>query len=129
MTLSYDFASQILTVDVVHDTVDVNSHYIQQVVILKNSASYLTRDYTSQNSTAGFTATYSVTAVHGDVISTTAHCIISGSIADDITVIDPAITTTTPPNGGTPVDMTLIIAVAIVVIGIIAVVFALLRRR
>jgi hypothetical protein len=73
-----------------------------------------------------------MTAVHGDILSVTATCSISGLTSDDVTVVDPSVTTTTttsPPNGGTPLDMTLIIAVAVVAIGIIAIVFAFIRRR
>ncbi len=131
MTLDYDFSTQVLTVQVTHSVTDVNSHYIIQVVIEKNSVEVLTRDYTSQNTTAGFSATYNIAAVDGDVLSVTAICSISGQVTDDITVSDPsATTTTTQTNGGvTPIDMTLIIAVAIVALGAVLVILTILKRR
>ena len=130
MNLSYDFANQELTIVVTHNVPDVNSHYIIQVNIDKNSADFLTRDYTSQNTTSQMSAIYSISAVHGDVLDVQAICSVSGSVTNQITVVDPANTDTTPTNGGgTPMDMTLIIAVAVVAIGIAMVIFALLRRR
>ena len=130
MNLSYDFASQVLTVEVSHSVSDVNSHYIYQVVIEKNSVEVLTRDYTTQNTTSGMSATYSITAAHGDVLRVTAKCIQSGQITDETTVVDPDNTDTTPANGDGPwMDTTLLLAVAIIVIGVLAVVFAFLRRR
>ena len=130
MDLSYDYVSQDLTVEVSHSVSDVNSHYIYQVVIEKNSVEVLTRDYSTQNSTSGMSATYSIAAAHGDVLRVTAKCSQSGQITDETTVVDPENTNTTPTNGDGPwMDTTLLIAVAIVVIGVLAVVFAFLRRR
>lgn len=130
MNLSYDFSSQVLTIDVSHSVSDVNSHYIYQVVVEKNSVEVLTRDYTTQNSTSGMSATYNIAAAHGDVLSVTAKCIQSGQITREITVVDPENTDTTPTNGGGDwMNMTVLIAVAVVVIGILAVVFLFLRRR
>jgi len=129
MNLSYDFASQILTVDVTHSVADVNTHYIVTVTIDKNSVEVLSKSYTSQNTTSGFSANYLVPAVDGDVLEVNAVCFISGQTTDDITVSDPSVTTTPTDGGGTPMDTTLLIAVAVIVIGIIAVVFALMKRR
>lgn len=130
MTLSYDFTNQELTIVVTHSVPDVNSHYIIQVNIDKNSVDYLTRDYTSQNTTSQMSAIYSISAVHGDVLSVQAICSVSGSVSGQTTVIDPANTDTTPTNGGgTPMDTTLLIGVAIIAIGVVAVIFALLKRR
>lgn len=130
VTLTYDFASQELTVVVSHSVPDVNSHYIIQVNVDKNSADFLTRDYTSQNTTSQFSAVYSIPAVHGDVLSVQAICSVSGSATNQVTVIDPAHTDTTTTDGGiTPIDTTLIIAVVIVVIGIAGVIVAILKRR
>lgn len=130
MNLSYDFASQELTIVVTHNVPDVNSHYIIQVNVEKNSIDFLTRDYTSQNTTSQMSAIYSIPAVHGDLLEVSAICSISGSVTDQITVVDPTNTDTTPTNGdGTPIDMVLIIAVVIVSIGVVMVIFAFLRRR
>jgi hypothetical protein len=128
INLIYDFAGQDLFVEVFHSVSDTTSHRIAQVIIEKNSVEIIRRDYTRQNSTGTFEAFYVIPAVHGDVLKVTAICSISGQIVGLETVIDPANTDTTP-TGTTPLDMTLIIAVAVVVIGIIAVVFALIRRR
>jgi hypothetical protein len=131
MTLDYDFGTQVLSVTISHSVADVNTHYIIQVVVEKNSVEVLTKDYTNQNTTSTFSATYALPATHGDVLSVTAICSVSGQATDEVTVVDPAVTTTTtpPPNGGTPMDMTLIIAGAVITIGVIAVVFAVMRRR
>ena len=123
--LSYDISSQILSVDVSHSVSDVNSHYIYEVVIEKNSVEVLTKDYTSQNTTSGFLATYSIPAVEGDVLSVTAKCIQSGQISDEITVGD-----TTPTNGdGTPMFSTPLIAISVVALLAVIVIVILLRRR
>ena len=130
MTIDYDFSSQVLSIDLVHPVSDVNSHYIYEIEVSKNSVVILTKAYSSQNTTAGMSVTYSITAVHGDVLSATARCIQSGSISNQVTVSDPTATstdTTTDPE--TPIDSTLLIAVAVVVIGIVAVGFSFLRRR
>lgn len=128
MNLTYDFASQVLTVDVSHSVSDVNTHYIYQVVVEKNSVEVLTRDYTTQNSTSGMSATYNIAADHGDVLSVTAKCIQSGQITRQITVVDPTNTNPTS-DGGDWMDMMVLIAAAIVAIGVLAVVFVFLRRR
>lgn len=130
MTLDYSFSNQILTVTISHSVTDVNTHYIIQVVVEKNSVQVLTKDYTSQNTTSAFSATYAISAVHGDVLSVTAVCSVSGQATDEVTVVDPAVTTTTTPSGGgTSMEMALIIAVAIIVIGVVAAIFAFMRRR
>ena len=128
--LSYDFESQELTVDVAHSTTDINSHYIYQVEVQKNSVVVLTREYTTQNTTSGMSATYHVAAIHGDVLSVTARCTLAGIRTSQITVVDPDNTETTPTNNGEPqMAMPILIAVAIVAIGAVAVVFAFMRRR
>ncbi|MGD9396581.1 MAG: hypothetical protein PVJ05_09160 [Candidatus Thorarchaeota archaeon] len=128
MDLSYDFTSQVLTIEVSHSVSDVNTHYIYQVVVEKNSVEVLTRDYTTQNSTSGMSATYTIAADHGDVLSVTAKCIQSGQLTRQITVVDPE--NTSPTNGGGDwMNMTVLISVAIVVIGVLAMIFAFLKRR
>jgi hypothetical protein len=140
MNLSYDFASQVLTVDVSHSVSDVVSHRIATVTIEKNSVQVINRVYSSQNTTSGFSATYHIPAVDGDVLSVTAVCSISGQVADEITVSDPAATTTpttpepsttpTPTNGyGFPLSVPLLIAVAVVVLGVVLVIVVLVKRR
>ncbi|MFW9794766.1 MAG: hypothetical protein ACFFEE_10715, partial [Candidatus Thorarchaeota archaeon] len=125
MTLDYDFDTQILSIDITHVVDDVNTHHIAQVRIEKNSVEVLTRTYSTQNTTSGFSATFALPAAHGDVFSVRADCSISGNVIGDVNVQDPSITTPI----GTPMDMTMIVAVAIVAIGVIAVVFAFMKRR
>lgn len=128
VNLSYDFSSQVLTVQVSHSVADVNTHYIYQVVVEKNSVVILTRDYTTQNTTSGMSATYNIPAAHNDVLRVTAKCIISGQNSNQITVADPA--SPTPTNGGQfYLDMIVFIAVAVVAIVVILVVVLFLKRR
>lgn len=130
MDLSYDFTSQELTIDVIHPVADVNTHYIYEVEVSKNSVVVLTRSYTTQNSTSGMSAIYGIAADHGDEFSVIAKCIQSGSITRQVTVVDPENTEPTPTNGtGTPPDMTLLILLAIGIIAVVAVIFTLVRRR
>jgi uncharacterized membrane protein len=123
-SISYSYVNQELSVTFNHAVTDVNTHYIYQVVVEVNSVEVLTRDYTSQNSTSEFSALYSLVAVEGDFIEVTAKCSISGQFTQELDL-----TPYTPPGNGTPIDTALLIAVAIGAIGIVAVVFALLRRR
>ena len=102
MNLTYDFVSQELTIVVTHDVPDVNSHYIIQVNVERNSVDFLTRDYTSQNTTSQMSAIYSIPAVHGDVLEVTAICSVSGSVTNQITVVDPENTDTIPTIGVPP---------------------------
>ena len=130
MNLSYDFGNQELTVQVYHSVADVNTHYIYQVVVEKDSVVVLTKDYTSQNTTSSMSAIYSIEAAHGDVLRVTAKCSVSGQITEEVTVVDPESTDTIPTNGGGMyLEMTVIIAIAILAIGIVAVAFTVLRRR
>ncbi len=130
ISLSYDFESQELTVQVTHNVEDVNTHYIYQIVVEKNSVVALTRDYTTQNTTSGMSASYEIAAAHGDVLRVTAKCIISGQASNQITVIDPDSTETIPTNGGELlISPTMLIAVAVIAIGAVAVLVMLLRRQ
>jgi hypothetical protein len=130
MTIDYDFSSQVLSIDIAHSVSDVSSHYIYEIEVSKNSVGILTKTYATQNTTAGMSVTYSIPAVHGNVLSATAKCIQSGEITNQVTVVDPDNTDTTPTNGGeTWMEITLFIGIAIVAIGVVAMIFALLRRR
>jgi hypothetical protein len=125
-SISYHYINQQLSVTFNHDVTDVNTHYIHQVVVEVNSVVVLTRDYTSQNTTSSMSAVYNMTLVDGDNIRVTAKCVISGQYTQELelTTFNP-----TSTNTGTPIDSTLIIGIAIVVIGVVAVVVALVRRR
>jgi hypothetical protein len=93
--LDYDFGTQVLTVDVSHNVGDPNSHYINQIVVEKNSAHFMTKDYTSQPSISNIVDTFNVPAVDGDVLTVTAYCNSIGSFTESITISDPSSTTTT----------------------------------
>jgi hypothetical protein len=97
MTLTYDFNSQILTVTVVHSVADVNTHYIEQIVINKNGQYETDRTYSSQASTTSMSDTFAITAANNDVLQVTAICSISGQIARQITVSSGGLQTQDPP--------------------------------
>ncbi|MHA1864290.1 MAG: hypothetical protein ACTSWA_11025 [Candidatus Thorarchaeota archaeon] len=140
ITLEYDFDLQELTVTISHSVSDINTHYIYEIVVEKNSVLFTTESYTSQSSTSGMSDTISVPAVDGDILSATAKCSISGQISGQVTVVDPTTTssstttstsTTTTDTSSTelPIQMTTIILVGIVVLGIVVVILGLIRRR
>ncbi|MHA1576133.1 MAG: hypothetical protein ACTSU3_02110, partial [Candidatus Thorarchaeota archaeon] len=101
ITVEYDFDTQVLTVEVTHSVSDVNTHYIIQIVVEKNSVEFTTRDYTSQQSTTGMSDTFDVPAVDGDQLRVTASCSISGQIVGTVTVTESTTTPTTTPTSTT----------------------------
>ena len=133
VTLDYDFGTQVLTVEVDHGVGDVNTHYIIQIVVEKNSVEFTTRDYTAQDTTSGMSDTFDVPTVDGDVLRVIATCNAIGQHANTITVSDPSITTTTTTTGtASPTGMdttTVAILAAIIGIGIILLVVASVKRR
>lgn len=148
MTLDFNYDTQVLTVTVSHVVADPGSHYIETITVEVNDVEVVSRDYTSQESASQASDTFSITAFDGDVISVLAECSISGSISRDLTVTAPATTTTTatetttttddgttetttPPPDGAPdyLILSMVIGGLIVVIGIIFVFIAIVRRR
>jgi len=87
----YDFDFDILYLRINHVVSDPNTHYIELVQIYVNNILNITREYTSQNTTAYLEDNYALSAVHGDVIKVTATCNIVGSLTDQITLDDPAV--------------------------------------
>jgi hypothetical protein len=87
MVLEYEYGAQNLNVTITHNTVDPNSHYIEQVDIKKNGVLYLSETYTSQPTTSTFTYNYTVEAEDGDELTVTAYCSIAGSIQRTLTVV------------------------------------------
>jgi hypothetical protein len=127
MTLEYDMETDILTVTVTHSTSDVNSHYIYEIVVEKNSVQVDIETYTNQSSASQVGATFTIAAVEGDVLRVTAKCSVSGQISDQITVADSTATTTTTTI---PLpDLVVLIAGFIVVIGIVLVLVVIVKRR
>lgn len=125
MSLEYDWDTQILSVDIAHVVSDPNTHHIQTIIIYQNDVMVHTESYTSQSSTSGASDTFNIPAVDGDVLRVWANCSISGFIERTITVNESG-TTTPPPPGFGP---TTIILVVVVVLGLIFVLFAIMRRR
>lgn len=130
ITLAYDIDTEILTVTVTHVTADVNTHYVYEIVIEKNSVVFTTGSYTSQSSASGMSDTFDVPAVNGDVLKVTAKCSVSGEGLQQITVSDTTSTTTTTTGTADPwFPTTVMIFVAVIALGVIVVVVQLLRRR
>ncbi len=130
ISLSYDFESHELEVQITHNVENVNTHYIYQIIVEKNSVVVLTRDYTTQNTTSGMSASYEIAAAHGDILRVTAKCIVSGQASNQITVIDPDSTETITTNGGELLfSPTMLIAVTVIALGAVAVIVMFLRRR
>ena len=132
ITVEYNPITEILTVTVTHSTADVNSHYIYEIVVEKNSVQVDVATYTSQSETSGFTETFTITAVGGDILSATAKCSVSGQVTGQTTV---PVTTTSSDTSSTsatttdPMMIPLLIGTSIVVIGIVFVVVVVIKRR
>jgi len=148
ITLEYDTSTEILTITVTHSTADVNSHYIYEIVVLKNSVQVDIATYSSQSETSGVTETFTIAAVDGDVLSATAKCSVSGQVTGQITVTVPVTTTssstttttsssTTTTSSSTtttsalvdPIMTTLLFATAIIAIGVVLVFVVVIKRR
>lgn len=84
MTLAYDSDSHILTVTIVHNVSDPNSHYIYNIKIQINTIE--THEYTSQPTSSEFSYTFDVSASQGDIITVTAECNLGGSMMKTLKV-------------------------------------------
>ncbi|MFX0107650.1 MAG: hypothetical protein ACFE7R_05165 [Candidatus Hodarchaeota archaeon] len=142
VSLEYDSGTDTLTVTVSHSVDDPNTHYIYRIVVEKNSIEVASRDYTSQDSTSGTSDAFTLAAIDGDVLEATAYCSISGQNSAQITVSiatttetttttpsDTITTTTTDDSGEIPLPMTAIIVIAILALGTIALIIALVLHR
>jgi len=135
ITLAYDIDTEILTVTVTHVTADVNTHYVYQIVIEKNSVVFTTGNYTSQSSASGMSDTFNVPAVDGDILKATAKCSVSGEGTQQMTVSNATSTTTSTTTTTTTATTdpwfptTVMIFVAVIALGVIVAVVQLLRRR
>ncbi|TFG99231.1 MAG: hypothetical protein E4H14_20385, partial [Candidatus Thorarchaeota archaeon] len=94
MTLEYDWEMQLLTINVVHNVTDPLSHYISEIIVWKNNFSCVVahRYYENQTGTEGMVDTFEITAEHGDSLSATAKCVISGLLHEYIIVTNPSMT-------------------------------------
>ncbi len=119
MTLVYDTNTQTLSVTVVHTVADPNTHYIEYVVVNKNGAYEIDRNYTSQLSASAFVDVFTVDADNGDVLQVTAICSVSGQLTDQITVSSGLQTQPPPAIPGFPCAATVLgltLAVGLVMI-------------
>lgn len=96
--LNYDKNTNTLTVEVSHSVSDPNSHYIEEISIKKNNLDYLTEQYSSQQSTSSFTASYIVNATEDDVLEVTAVCNIAGQISKSIIIESNGSSSTSTPG-------------------------------
>ncbi len=89
MLVEYVLSTNTLEVEIVHEVLDVNTHYLVEVNIWVNDVFDQTKAYTSQTGLDTLFDTFSVTAVVDDKIKVEAICSVSGSLIDEITVVDP----------------------------------------
>ncbi len=122
MTLSYNYDSQILTVTVIHSVADVNTHYIERIIINKNGQFAMDRNYTSQSHASSMSDTFDLDAADDDMLEVTAICSVSGQIVRQITVSSGGLERVPNPIPGFPITA---IAIGIA----IALGAALIRRR
>ncbi|UCB58443.1 MAG: hypothetical protein JSV67_07530 [Thermoplasmatales archaeon] len=87
INLKYNFSTQNLDVEIIHPTLDSNSHYIYKVDIKVNGNLYLSEQYTNQPSNT-FIYSYIIEAEPGDEISVSAFCSLYGSLTETITIFD-----------------------------------------
>jgi len=128
MTLEYNMDTDTLMVTVTHVTADVNTHYVYEIVVLKNSVQVDIETYTSQSDSSQVVETFTISAEVGDVLSATAKCSVSGQITEEITVGGSS--TTTSSNG--TMDYTflmILVSTAIVAIGVVVVIILFVKRR
>jgi len=129
MTLEYNMDTDILTVTVTHVTADVNSHYVYEIVVLKNSIQVDIESYTSQSDSSQVIETFAIAAEDGDVLSVTAKCSVAGQVTEEITVGDTTPTTTASNGAMDSTILMLLVATAIVAIGVILVIVLVVKRR
>ena len=121
MTLEYNEATDILTVSVTHVTDSPTTHYIYEIVVEKNSVQVDSQTYTSQSDPSEVVETFTIDAEDGDVFRVTAKCSVAGQVSQQLTIGQ--------VGADSWLSMTLIIASVIVTLGIVAVLFIMLRRR
>jgi hypothetical protein len=86
MILGYDAEDGILSVDISHQVVNPNTHYVSRVEIRKNGILYHEQDYSMQPTDSTFEYTYNLAAEDGDIIEVFAVCNVSGSISKSIEI-------------------------------------------
>ena len=92
MDLSYDFATQTLYVIVYHTVADPSTHYIFKIDVYVNEIQQPGGgNYNSQTLTDIQEDSFAITAADGDVIRVVAMCNLGGSIMEEITIVEPAV--------------------------------------
>ncbi|MBP7341153.1 MAG: hypothetical protein GXY72_13510 [Deltaproteobacteria bacterium] len=86
IALSYDLATQVLTVTITHKSTFTGLHYIKQVSISRNGEPAEKKEYSSQTGKVTFAYAYAVPAAAGDILEVTAFCNISGKKTATLTV-------------------------------------------
>jgi desulfoferrodoxin (superoxide reductase-like protein) len=77
--ISFDKASKILTINVMHNVEDPTDHYIRQIKVSLNVQNVITQNFSSQTDTNGQKASYIfIDAAPGDQIMVTAICNLGG---------------------------------------------------
>jgi len=151
MTLTYDFGSQILAVNVTHSVSNNKTHYVETIEIWRNGISVLNQTYENQTYLWGEYDTFSISASVGDNVTVTATelkgdsftswLIVTGSTATN-SVTDTTsttstetdsseTTTTTAPDGpespDTPANIVPVVAVGVFLVVFFIVLFAWLN--
>jgi hypothetical protein len=94
--LTYNYSSQMLTVNVSHYVPNTKTHYIENIEIQKNGLSILNRSYTNQSFNWGMYDTFSVSANVDDNITVTALCSKGYSLTSWL-IVTSTTATNTPP--------------------------------
>jgi desulfoferrodoxin (superoxide reductase-like protein) len=89
MVLEYDYASQVLSVTITHNSPTTSNHYVETVELFKNGIALETFTYQTQPDRSMFTYEYPVTGQDGDLMEATATCNIYGSLTMNTTVVGP----------------------------------------
>ncbi len=85
VTLSYEAATKILKVTLLHASFTPSWHYIKTVTIAKNKQAAASYAYTSQSGDE-FTYTYEIPAAPGDTFVVNAYCSMYGSRTESLTI-------------------------------------------
>jgi hypothetical protein len=85
--ITFDPAKKMLSALIVHNTSNVERHYINKVDVGLNGKEILVQNISRQDNEAGQTVSYLISdAKDGDVLSVEGYCSISGKLQKEITV-------------------------------------------
>ncbi len=90
MVLQYDIETDVLSVEMTHNSPAPTVHYINKIEINLNDELIITEEYDDQPTTSEFTYTFALQAEAGDEITVNSYCNIQGLISKSIIVRDPA---------------------------------------